>query len=378
MRPERPRGKLGSQVDICRARTKVCQTYRSMTNPQERHQFDSGAVLRPPGTRRIDIPRGVMEGSYRCSIPLVRQSKLTSKRRGGVGKNLSDGWNLNFAIGCTHACPFCYVDPIHKRFGVSRYGDIVRQKWGDYLLVPENLSEAIEQTPWARWKGTEVMMSSTHDPYLPKLAAAARTILEHALPAGVRVCLQTRSYLVTKDLEYIAQFPDQVRLQVSIATMSRDLARLIEPRVPPPKARLEVLRRAKRLSIRTGVILAPILPPVSIRPDVRSDFRQAARALAEIGPDYIYGESMHVRGENCTLVAEALGEPFARPEGFDRLSAKMFREELELAGLRGTWWPEKGARSFVRTRLGTAKVISSVTQLGGAGMGCSLGTRSAH
>ena len=119
------------------------------------------------------VPRGVLAGSYRCSIPLIRPSLLTTKSRGGVGKNLSEGWNLNFAVGCTHACPFCYVDPIHKRFGAKRYGEAVRQTWGDYLLVPENLDEAIERTKWSRWDGLEVMISSTHDPYLPNVATPA-------------------------------------------------------------------------------------------------------------------------------------------------------------------------------------------------------------
>src|SRR6266480_1029206 len=116
------------------------------------------------------VPASVAEGTYRCSPPLIRQSKLTTKERGGVGKDLSHGWNLNFAVGCTHACPFCYVDSIHKRFGALRYGDLVERKWGDYFLVPENLEAAIHQTAWERWAGIEVMMSSTHDPYLPTLA----------------------------------------------------------------------------------------------------------------------------------------------------------------------------------------------------------------
>jgi DNA repair photolyase len=280
-------------------------------------------------------------GKYRCSIPLIRQSGLTSKKRGGVGKNLSDGWNLNFAVGCTHACPFCYVDPIHKRFGESRYGPIVKERWGDYFLVPENLDEAIERTPWRRWKGVEVMMSSTHDPYLPKLAPAARSILEHALPAGVKICLQTRSFLVKNDLDYIATFPRQVRLQVSLATLNRDLARRIEPRVPPPEARIEILRMAKARSIRTGVILAPIMPPTRVRPDVHSDIRDLAQALSRIGPDYVYGESMHRRGENASLVADRLGEQLPKVKAFDGMCRKWFRDELRLAGLRGTWWPEK-------------------------------------
>jgi len=293
----------------------------------------------PKGIPELAVPRGVVEGSYRCTVPLIRPSRLTTRARGGVGKNLSEGWNLNFAVGCTHACPFCYVDPIHKRFGVSRYGEVVRQRWGNYFLVPENLDDAIEMTPWHRWSGIEVMMSSTHDPYLPIIAAAARKILDRALPAGVRLCLQTRSFLVTRDLDFIATFPNQVRLQVSIATMNRDLARLIEPRVPPPEARLSVLRKAKDLGVTTGVILAPILPSVSVRPDVREDIRAMAAVLAELRPDHIFGESMHVRGENSRLVAENLDGPLPSFDGFDRHCSRWFHEELRAVGLHGIWWP---------------------------------------
>jgi DNA repair photolyase len=288
----------------------------------------------------VNVPNGVVTGSYRASIPLIRKSRLTTKANGGVGKHLSDGWCLNFAVGCTHACPFCYVDEIHKRFGVGRYGEAVRQRWGDYLLVPENLEEAIEATPWAKWSGTEVMMSSTHDPYLPKLAVAAHEILERALPVGVDVCLQTRSFLVTKDLDLLSEYADQIRLQVSIATMNRDFARLIEPRVPPPEARIEVLRRAKEAGLSLGVILAPIFPPTARRPDVIQDLSAMAQALEDLQPDHIYGESLHIRGQNLRLVEDALGEPVRVTPGFDRGVSRLFHQELRKSGLKGTWWPE--------------------------------------
>ncbi|MGQ0797005.1 MAG: radical SAM protein, partial [Methanobacteriota archaeon] len=246
--------------------------------------------MRTPAPPEIRVPTGVVSGAYQASVPLIRRSRLTSRDNGGVGKQLSDGWCLNFAVGCTHACPFCYVDEIHKRFGRSRYGEAVLQKWGDYLLVPSNLDEAIERTPWTKWAGVEVMMSSTHDPYLPKLAGSARKILERALPAGVEFCLQTRSFLVTRDLDLLARYPHQVRLQVSIATMDSELARLIEPRVPPPAARLEVLRRAREAGLNVGVILAPIFPPTRVRPDVLKVLEAMAQALEEFRPYHIYGE----------------------------------------------------------------------------------------
>src|SRR2546428_448042 len=229
-------------------------------------------VVKTPESK-VHLPAGVVDGTYKASIPLIRPSRLTSRQNGGVGKQLSDGWCVNFAVGCSHGCNFCYVDEIHKRFGRQRYGEAVLERWGNYMLVPVNLQEAIDKTPWKRWKGKEAMMSSTHDPYLPTIAPWATKILEAALPQGVEFCIQTRSLLVLRDLNLLAEYPKQVRLQVSIATMSRDLARLIEPRVPPAEARIDVLRAAKDAGLDVGVILAPIFPPVQARPDAEEDLR---------------------------------------------------------------------------------------------------------
>ena len=299
----------------------------------------SALALEVAPQREPSVPLGVAEGVYRATIPLIRPSKLTSKSRGGVGKELSEGWCLNFAVGCTHACPFCYVDTIHKRFG-GRYGSLPQLKWGDYFLVPSNIQEVIEKTPWPRWAGKEVMMSSTHDPYLPNLAAHARKILERALPAGVRFCIQTRSVLIAKDFDLLCDYADQIRLQVSIATMNRELSKRIEPRVPPPSRRLEVLAAAKRAGLKVGVILEPVFPVCALRPDIQEDLRSIAHELARIRPDHIYGESLHVRGENIQLVENAIGKLPRLTNGFDRGVAKLFHQELTRVGLSGTWWPE--------------------------------------
>lgn len=285
------------------------------------------------------LPSDVVGGSYHASIPLIRPSRLTTKENGGVGKDLSEGWCLNFAIGCSHACPFCYVQEIHRRFFVSRYGEALKEEWGDYLLVPDNLEDAIAGTRWSRWSGLEAMMSSTHDPYLPVLAPWARKILDSALPAGVRICLQTRSFLVTKDLELLAKYRDQVRLQVSLATMDRAFAAKIEPRVPPPEARIQVLRKARAAGLSIGVILAPIFPACDGRRDPEGDVRALVRALSEIRPDHIYGESVHTRGPNLRLVAKRVGENVRAPREFDEAIASVFHEELAAENLIGTWWP---------------------------------------
>ena len=283
--------------------------------------------------------RKVVKGAYIISAPLIKPSRLTWVEKGGVGKELSDGWSLNFAIGCTHACRFCYVDNIHKRYGQRRVGNIVNRPWGNYFLVPSNIEQAIRETKWSRWEGIEAIMSSTHDPYLPQLLSITKKILEAALPAGIRLCIQTRSPLVLKDLPFLAKYRDQIRLQVSIATMDRKFASVIEPRVALPEARLKILQEAAKLGMDTGVILAPIFPAVAMRPNVRGDMESLVAAVAEFAPKHIYGESLHIRGSNISELEVALGERIELGN-FDPSAEIAFHSILKKHGLKGRWWKE--------------------------------------
>jgi len=286
----------------------------------------------------FSVPPGVVVGGFRVKPPLVKPSRLSLDRS---GKNLSHGWAVNFAVGCTHACPFCYVDSIWKSYG-GRFGDIVKTVWGNYILLPENLEQAVSLTPWRRWSGVEVLMSSTHDPYLPQLADGARRILEAALPNGVNFCIQTRSPLASRDLPLIAEYREQVRLQVSVATMCRDLSRLIEPRVPPVSSRLKLLTKARDMGVRTGVIIAPVLPPVPQRTDWRQDMKEIFAALSEVRPDFVYGESLHIRGSNIELLARVLGFRITRESlvRLDREAGELFHELCATYGLKSVWWRE--------------------------------------
>lgn len=285
------------------------------------------------------VPEEVSFKTYQIQAPLVRASKLTSQEKGGIGKELSDGWVTNYAVGCTHGCKFCYVDAIHKKFGFKRMGNMVYEEWGNYFAVPENLQESIEKTKWKRWNGIEVMLSSTHDPYLPQVYKWTRKILETALPEGVKFCIQTRNPLVEQDMNLIAEFRSQVRLQVSIATVNEDLSRIIEPRVVKPERRFQILSKAKSYGLNTGVILAPVFPTLKIRQDVLEDLKTMATNLAIIQPDHIYGESLHLRGINIAYVEKALGQR-VNLVGFDQTAEKMFYDALAASGLKGRWWKE--------------------------------------
>jgi DNA repair photolyase len=122
--------------------------------------------------------------------------------------------------------------------------------------------------------------------------------------------------------------------------MSEELRRLIEPRVPPATARLGVLRRAKELGLGTGVIIAPILPPVKQRPDVEADLDAIMRELASIGVDQVFGEMLHIRGQNIARLEEILGERLVINRGLDVEIGSIFEGLLKKYGLRGEYWRE--------------------------------------
>jgi DNA repair photolyase len=318
------------------AALKAWRTIRLKRRLESKRGYASVIVV---DQEKLALPPGVASSTFKATAPLIKHSKLTQVSKGGVGKQLSDGWALNFSIGCTMGCKFCYVDEIHKKWGEKRAGDIVYNDWGDYLSLPSNLQEAIDETHWNRWKGQEVMLSSTHDPYLPVLFKWTRKILEAALPEGVKFCIQTRSPLVEKDLDLLRIYRKQVRLQVSIATYNSELSRNIETRVVPPERRMQVLEAAKAENVPTGIIIAPILPPVKLRQDVEDDLGQIAADLKKIRPGHIYGESIHVRGINQAYVEKSLGEPL-KLAGFDKIAEAMFHKVLKRSGMRGIWWPE--------------------------------------
>ena len=271
--------------------------------------------------------------------PVIGRSSLS---KDASGKDLSDGWAVNFAVGCTHGCLFCYVDRIwrlHARNPLSPLRGAELGEWGKYLHVPGDLEERIRRTPWRRWSGVRVLMSSTHDPYLPELYWPnkwPRRILEAALPHGVRFTVLTRSVLPLQDFDLYARYRGQVLLMASIPTLDDAFARVTEPRAPPPSARLSMLRRAREAGLEVGVVVAPIIA----RPGWREDLERLFKALAEVGPRVVFGEALHARGLNLARL-RAASVPAAVGPSVDEEVGRAFEALLRQFGLRGAYWYER-------------------------------------
>lgn len=277
---------------------------------------------------------------YTSKRPLVGKSKLTRKEAGGIGKDLSDGFTINMAIGCTHGCPFCYVDEIISKFHKTRFN--ITEPWGEFLLVRRGIREMAASTKWEKYRGKEILMSSTHDPYLPCLRGYTRDVLQAALPHGVRFRIQTREIGFIEDDDLFKAYPDQVQVQVSVCTWNEALRKVVEPRIFPTRARLRALRDVQ--GVKKGVIMAPLFPKCEARCAAPFDIILVAKDIKEHVPDivHIYGEALHIRGENLPRMNNLLGTTWTGSslKAWDNEAEGVFYAVMGDLKIPATYWRE--------------------------------------
>ena len=250
-----------------------------------------------------------------------------------VYKSLSN-WALNVAVGCSHACRFCYVPSaatIKQGPKLAEYG--VKDpdaEWGDYVLLrPWDEKKflaslrAAETTLRKQLKpdgNRAVIYCSTTDPYQVirhpdparqrELAGHARFLVRRSLElirdqSTLNVRILTRSPLARADFDLFKSFGKRLVFGMSLPTLRNDLARVYEPKAPAPSQRLATLHAAKEAGLHVYVALAPTYPECD-----EADLRATLQAVAELEPITIFHEPINIRAENVARIerhAEALG-----------------------------------------------------------------------
>jgi DNA repair photolyase len=303
-----------------------------------------------------------------------------------VYKSLSN-WSFNTAIGCSHACRFCYVPSaatIKQGPKLSEYG--VKDpdaEWGDYVLLrPWNEQKYLgslrvaENTLRSQLKpdgNRAVIFCSTTDPYQinrhpdPQrrgiLDAHARFLVRRSLElirdrSTLNVRILTRSPLARADFELFQSFGDRLVFGMSLPSLRNDLAKVYEPKAPAPSQRLAALRAAKEAGLHVYVAMAPTYPECD-----EVDLRATLCAVAELNPLTIFHEPINIRAENVKRIethAKNLGvhlrtDVFTTREAWQNYAigalytVERLAEELGIAD-RLHLWPDKslGSRASAR------------------------------
>jgi DNA repair photolyase len=104
----------------------------------------------------------------------------------------------------------------------------------------------------------------------------------------------TKSALVLRDLDLLERAAAQtdVTVNFSIGTLDERIWRLSEPGTPHPRRRIEAMRTLASKGIRTGALIAPVLPGLS---DQRGQLREVVEAVQGSGGRILGALPLHLR-----------------------------------------------------------------------------------
>lgn len=210
-------------------------------------------------------------------------------------------WSLNPYIGCEFGCAYCYARETH-RWTVERAANRrtapltareaarlpAAQAFEQRILVKQTADDVLARTlDPARLGNTPIVIGSSTDPYQPaerRFEITRRVLQVFLRHEGMRIGIITKSALVSRDAELLAELSRQHRVTVhfSIASVDRALLRQLEPRSAAPHARLRAMERLTARGVRADVLIMPILPGLTDGEDQLRELMIAARAAGAL------------------------------------------------------------------------------------------------
>ncbi|OYT50245.1 MAG: radical SAM protein [Desulfurococcales archaeon ex4484_204] len=214
-----------------------------------------------------------------------------------------DEYSVNPYYGCPFNCVYCYTHG--GRYGV-RGG----------LAVKVNAPAVLDRELWRRGRRGEygfIALSSATEPWglgvedrYGVTRRCLRVILRHRFPVH---CL-TKSTLITRDLDILAELRGRARLPAdlqgvvrdgilitfSLSTLRDEVAEVFEPRAPPPRERLNTLARVREEGFTAGISYIPVLPFIT-----DSEVEEMARVAKDLGADYVFFAPLTLEGREVYL-----------------------------------------------------------------------------
>jgi DNA repair photolyase len=188
-------------------------------------------------------------------------------------------WTINPYRGCEFGCRYCYARYTHEFMGLTRWEDFEEK-----IYMKRDAARTLErELASARVRGQSIALGTATDPYQPaeRRFRVTRSLLAVLAQAqGLRLSITTKSDLVARDIDLLRRITlrNNVHVNMTVTTLDRRLARLLEFRAPTPDLRLTAVRTLRDAGLAAGVTLSPILPEITDTPDNLEAVVAAARA----------------------------------------------------------------------------------------------------
>jgi len=225
--------------------------------------------------------------------------------------DISFDQSINPYRGCEHGCIYCYARPNHAYVGLSPGLDFETK-----LFVKANAAELLEaEFSKASYKPKTIMLGGVTDIYQPieRGYGVTRALLEVMERWRHPVALITKSQLVMRDIDILARLAERglARAAVSITTLDRRIARVMEPRAATPQRRLEAVRVLTQAGVPTTVMMAPIVPAITDN-EIEAVLQACAEAGASAAGYVVLRLPLEIKDLFCEWLAEHFPDRAAR------------------------------------------------------------------
>lgn len=186
------------------------------------------------------------------SIEYKDASSILTKTSGFM--NAYD-FSINPYSGCSFGCTYCYA-----AFFIRNKEKM--DNWGYWVRVKENALKLLQKKRKKPLIDKTIYMSSVTDPYQPieKELELSRSILQELLDYHkVRLVVQTRAPLVTRDIDLFKKF-EKIQINMTITTDNEEIRKVFEPYCPSNKVRLKAIKTIHNAGIQSCITMTPLLP----------------------------------------------------------------------------------------------------------------------
>jgi DNA repair photolyase len=262
-------------------------------------------VPHPPGIARTAALAPEIDLRNEVSYSLLPSKSLLARC---TSERVPFEWSINPYRGCEHACPYCFARYTHEYMELEGGADFDRK-----VFVKQGAAEILaEELRRNRRPGEWLAIGTATDPYQPaerryRVTRSLLTVL--ARYQELRLSITTKSDLVLRDLDLLQQIDRQSELCVNltITTLDRNLARLLEPRAVRPDLRLRAVSELSAAGLRVAVFVMPVLPYLT---DAPADLEALAAAAASAGARHLVGGVLFLRSSTRRTFFRFLEERF--------------------------------------------------------------------
>src|ERR687898_617765 len=169
-------------------------------------------------------------------------------------------WTINPYRGCTHSCHYCFARAFHTYLDLG-----VSEDFSTKIVVKTNVVEVLRrELSSPRWTGEQIAMGTATDAYqhCEGRYRLTRGIIEVIGDFQNPLSMLTKSTMILRHLDLYERLHEVAPLTISMSVgmLDESVRRVVEPGTAPGRRRPDILARLAEAGIRTGVLVAPILP----------------------------------------------------------------------------------------------------------------------